>query len=40
MVESFATYALSLLGASVTQDFDGYKIQVTNLPKHLQVKLY
>lgn len=39
VVESFATYALSLLGASVTQDFDGYKIQVTNLPKHLQVAL-
>lgn len=39
VVENFATYALSLLGASVTQDFDGYRIQVTNLPKHLQVAL-
>lgn len=25
--------------ASVIQDFEGYKIQVTNLPKHLQVAL-
>ncbi|MCR5862333.1 hypothetical protein LRS05_09325 [Flavobacterium sp. J372] len=39
VVESFATYALQLLGATVIQDVDGYKIQVTNLPKHLQVAL-
>ena len=28
VVESFTVYALQLLGASVTQDFEGYKIQV------------
>lgn len=39
VVESFAIYAMSVLGALVTRDFDGYKIQVTNLPKHLQVAL-
>ena len=39
VVESFATYALSILGASMTQNFEGYRVQVTNLPKHLQVAL-
>jgi SNF2 family DNA or RNA helicase len=39
VVESFATYALSILGATISQDFDGYNVQVTNLPKHLQVAL-
>lgn len=39
IVESFSVYALQLLGAAITPDFEGYKIQVTNLPKHLQVAL-
>lgn len=39
VVESFSVYSLQLLGASVSQDLEGYKVQVTNLPKHLQVAL-
>ncbi len=39
VVESFTVFALQSLGASVTPDFEGYKIQTTNLPKHLQVAL-
>lgn len=38
-LEGFATYTLSLLGASVTKETNGYYVQVTNLPKHLQVAL-
>jgi superfamily II DNA or RNA helicase len=39
IVESFTIYAIQSLGASVIPDLDGYKIQTTNLPKHLQVAL-
>lgn len=39
VVENFTVFALQSLGASVTSDFDGYKVQTINLPKHLQVSL-
>ncbi|QSB25246.1 helicase-related protein [Flavobacterium sp. CLA17] len=38
-VESFTVYALQSLGASVNLDNDGYNVQITNLPKHLQIAL-
>ncbi|MCD8741979.1 DEAD/DEAH box helicase [Mucilaginibacter roseus] len=38
-VESFVLYALKLLGANITKENNGFRIQITNLPKHLQVSL-
>ncbi|MEL1243999.1 helicase-related protein [Flavobacterium sp. DGU11] len=38
-VENFTIYALQSLRASVTSELEGYKVQITNLPKHLQVAL-
>ena len=39
IVENFTLFALQALGASVAIDSEGYKVQTTNLPKHLQVAL-
>ena len=38
-VESFVLYALKLLGANITKEDNGFRVQITNLPKHLQVSL-
>lgn len=39
VVGNFAVYSLQLLGASVSADVEGYKVQTANLPKHLQAAL-
>ncbi|WP_312322512.1 helicase-related protein, partial [Soonwooa sp.] len=38
-VEDFVVYGLQTLGATVSREGVGYKVQTTNLPKHLQVAL-
>lgn len=38
-VEDFVIYGLQTLGATVNREGAGYKVQTTNLPKHLQAAL-